>query len=172
MTRYNEEMPPTKTQHNIAGFRAHETPESPQSTDFGRALMIVRQVHPKRIKGDAMTKPMSDADKAHRQLLAAIRKIRRNTSGDPMYHSGRKMKEYASPYLEFLDKLQNTARRMPQPYECDLQHAEGTRYADWIEGERILNEVIYECQRSLEEIGHAKLDQEARSWAKGMGLRE
>jgi hypothetical protein len=54
----------------------------------------------------------------------------------------------------------------------DLQHAEGTRYADWIEGERILNEVIYECQRSLEEIGHAKLDQEARSWARGMGLRE
>jgi hypothetical protein len=89
-----------------------------------------------------------------------------------MYHSGRKKKEYASPYLEFLDKLQNTARRMPQPYEFDLQHAEGTRYADWIEGERILNEVIYECQRSLEEIGHAKLDQEARSWARGMGLRE
>jgi len=29
--------------------------------------------------------------------------------------------------------------------------------------------VIYECQRSLEEIGHAKLDQEARSWARGMG---
>ena len=86
--------------------------------------------------------------------------------------SGRKKKEYASPYLEYLDKLQNTGRRMPQPYEFDLQHAEGTRYADWIEGERILNEVIYECQRSLEEIGHAKLDQEARSWAKGMGLRE
>jgi hypothetical protein len=61
---------------------------------------------------------------------------------------------------------------MPQPYEFDLQHADETRYADWIEGERILNEVIYECQRSLEEIGHAKLDQEARSWAKGMGLRE
>jgi hypothetical protein len=40
-------------------------------------------------------------------------------------------------------------------------------HADWIEGERILNEVIYECQRSLEEIGHAKLDQEPRSWARG-----
>ena len=134
--------------------------------------MIVRQVHPKRIKEDAMTKPLTPAEKSNRHLLAAIRKIRRNTSGDPKYHSGRKMKEYASPYLEFLDKLQNTARRMPQPYEFDLQHAEGTRYADWIEGERILNEVIYECQRSLEEIGHAKLDQEARSWARGMGLRE
>jgi hypothetical protein len=134
--------------------------------------MTVRQVHPKCIKEDAVTKPLTPAEKANRHLLAAIRNIRRNTSGDPMYHSGRKKKEYASPYLEFLDKLQNTARRMPQPDEFDLQHAEGTRYADWIEGERILNEVIYECQRSLEEIGHAKLDQEARSWARGMGLRE
>ena len=119
-----------------------------------------------------MTKPHSFDNPTGRQLLAAIGKIRRMTSGDPKYHSGRKKKEYASPYLEFLDKLQNTARRMPQPYEFDLQHAEGTRYADWIEGERILNEVIYECQRSLEEIGHAKLDQDARSWAKGMGLWE
>jgi hypothetical protein len=97
---------------------------------------------------------------------------RRNTFGDPMDHSGRKQMEYASPYLEFLDKSQNTARRMPQPNEFDRQHTEGTRFADRIQGERILNEVIYECQRSLEEIGHAKLDQEARSWAKGMGLRE
>ena len=58
-----------------------------------------------------MTKPMSDADKAQRQLLAAIKKIRRNTSGDPMYHSGRKKKEYASPYLEFLDKMEKAARK-------------------------------------------------------------
>jgi hypothetical protein len=34
---------------------------------------------------------------------------------------------------------------------------------DLIEGERVLNEVIYECQRSLKETGHAKLDLEARS---------
>jgi hypothetical protein len=32
--------------------------------------------------------------------------------------------------------------------------------------------VIYECQRSLEAIGHAKLDLETRSQARGMGLRE
>jgi len=39
-------------------------------------------------------------------------------------------------------------------------------------GVRVLNELIYECQRSLEGIEHARLDLEARSWAKGQGLRE
>jgi len=68
--------------------------------------MGVRQVYPTCIKEDAMTKPMSEADKARRQLLAAIKKIRRNTSGDPMYHSGRKKKQFASPHLEFLDTLE------------------------------------------------------------------
>jgi len=119
-----------------------------------------------------MTKPISDADKAHRQLLAAIGKIRRNTSGDPKYHSGRKKKEFASPYLEFLDKMEKAARKMPQPYEFDFQHADGTRYTDWVEGERVLNDIIYECQQSLKAIEHAKIDQEARSWARGQGLRE
>jgi hypothetical protein len=76
---------------------------------------------------------------------------------------------YASPYLEFLDKLQHTARRMPQAYEFHPQHADGIRYVDLIEGERVLNEVIYECQRSLEEIGHAKLDLEARSRGRERG---
>lgn len=33
------------------------------------------------------------------------------TSGDPKYHSGRKKKEYASPYLEFLAKITTNARR-------------------------------------------------------------
>jgi hypothetical protein len=55
---------------------------------------------------------------------------------------------------------------MPQPYEFDLQHAEGTRYAAWSEGERILHDVIFECQRNLQEIEHAKIDQEARSSAR------
>ena len=41
-----------------------------------------------------------------------------------------------------------------------------------MEGERILNELIYECQRSLEGIEHAKLELEAQSWARGIGLRE
>ena len=109
---------------------------------------------------------------AGRQLLAAIGKIRRMTSGDPKYHSGRKKKEYASPYLEFLDKLEKTARRMPQPYEFDLGHTDGIRHADLDAGVRVLNEVIYECQRSLEEIEHARLDLDARGWARARGLRE
>ena len=109
---------------------------------------------------------------AGRQLLAAIGKIRRMTSGDPKYHSGRKKKEYASPYLEFLDKLEKTARRMPQPYEFDLLHTDGIRHADLDAGVRVLNEVIYECQRSLAEIEHARLDLDARGWARARGLRE
>ena len=39
-------------------------------------------------------------------------------------------------------------------------------------GVRVLNELIYECQRSLEGIEHAKLDLEARGWARARGLRE
>lgn len=107
-----------------------------------------------------------------RELLAMLKKARRNKSGDPKYHSGRKPKEYASPYLEFLAKLETNARRMPQYYEFDLQHADGIRQADLDAGERVLNELIYECQKSLEAIGHAKLDLEARSWARGRGLKQ
>ena len=117
-----------------------------------------------------MTKPLSPSEKAGRELLAAIRKARRNTYGDPMYHSGRKKKEFASPYLEFLDTLEKAARKMPQPYEFDPGHADGIRHADLDAGERVLNELIYECQRSLEGIANAKIDQEARSCARGMGL--
>lgn len=116
-----------------------------------------------------MTKPHSFDDPAGRQLLAAIGKIRRMTSGDPKYHSGRPKKVFDSPYLEFLDKLQKAARKMPQIYEFDLSHTDGTRYADWADGERVLNDIIHECQRSLEAIGHAKLDLEARSQARAAG---
>jgi hypothetical protein len=119
-----------------------------------------------------MTKPHSFDDPTGRQLLAAIGKIRRMTSGDPKYHSGRKKKEYASPYLEFLAKLTTNARRMPQIYEFDPGQADGIRHADLMEGERVLNELVYECQRSLEAIQHAKLDLEARGWARANGLRE
>ena len=108
---------------------------------------------------------------AGRELLAAIGKIRRMTSGDPKYHSGRKKKEYASPALEFLAKLSTHARRMPQIYEFDPGHADEIRHADVAEGERVLNEIIYECQRSLEGIEHAKLELEARVNARGMGVR-
>ena len=94
------------------------------------------------------------------------------TYSDPKYHSGRKNKEYASPYLEFLAKLTTNARRMPQHYEFSPQDADGIRHADLDAGERILKDLIYECERSLEGIEHAKLDLDARSWARGQGLRE
>ena len=119
-----------------------------------------------------MSAASSFNDPAGRELLAMLRKARRNTFGDPKYHSGRKKKEFASPYLEFLDKLEKAARKMPQIYEFDLLHADGIRHADLDAGVRVLNELIYECQRSLEGIEHARLDREARSWARGMGLRE
>lgn len=109
-----------------------------------------------------MTKPHSFDDPSGRQLLAAIGKIRRMTSGDPKYHSGRPKKQYASPYLEFLAKIETNARRMPQIYEFDPGQADGIRYADLDAGERVLKEVIYECQRSLEGIEHAKCDLDAR----------
>ena len=86
--------------------------------------------------------------------------------------TARKKKEFASPYLEFLDKLEKAARKMPQIYEFDLLHTDGIRHADLDAGVRVLNELIYECQRSLEGIEHAKLDLDARGWAKGQGLRE
>ncbi len=119
-----------------------------------------------------MSAASSFNDPAGRELLAMLRKARRNTFGDPKYHSGRKKKEFASPYLEFLDKLEKAARKMPQIYEFDLLHTDGIRHADLDAGVRVLNELIYECQRSLEGIEHAKLDLDARGWAKGQGLRE
>jgi hypothetical protein len=101
-----------------------------------------------------------------------LRKARRNNFGDPKYPSGRPKKQFASPYLEFLDKLEKLARKMPQPYEFDLLHADGIRHADLDAGVRVLNEMIHECQRSLEGIEHARLDLEARGWARGQGLKE
>jgi hypothetical protein len=59
---------------------------------------------------------------------------------------------------------------MPQPYEFDPGGADGIRHADLDAGERVLNEIIYECQRSFEVIGHVRLDLEARSWATGNGV--
>ena len=108
-------------------------------------------------------------DPAGRELLAAIGKIRRTTTGDPKYHSGRPKKEYAWPSLEFLAKLTTNARRMPQPYEFDLLHADGIRHADLDAGVSVLNEVIHECQRSLEGIEHAKLDLDAQANASAQG---
>ena len=58
---------------------------------------------------------------------------------------------------------------MPQPYEFDLLHADGIRHADLDAGVRVLNELIYECQRSLEGIEHARLGREAQAnaWVRG-----
>jgi hypothetical protein len=117
-----------------------------------------------------MTKPRPPEEIAGRRLLAAINRARRNTYGDPKYHSGRPKKEYASPYLEFLDQVQKAARKMPQIYEFDPYHADGIRHADLIEGERILGELIYECQRSLEAIEHAKQELDARANERAQGF--
>ena len=117
-----------------------------------------------------MATPSKYSSPEAKKLLTTIADIRRNTSGDPKYHSGRKKKEYASPYLEFLAKIETNARRMPQYYEFDPQHADGIRHADLDAGERILKDLIYECQKSLEGIEYAKLDLDARSWARGHGL--
>ena len=57
-------------------------------------------------------------------------------------------------------------------YEFDLLHTDGIRHADLDAGVRVLNELIFECQRSLEGIEHARQDLDARGWAKGMGLGE
>jgi hypothetical protein len=73
--------------------------------------------------------------------------------------------------LEFLDKLEKATRKMPQPYEFDLLHAEGIRHADLDAGVRVLDELSYECQRSLEGIEHARLDLDARSWAREARLK-
>ena len=71
--------------------------------------------------------------------------VRRMTSGDSKYHSGRPKKEYASPSMEFLAKLTTNARRIPQIYEFDPLHANGIRHADLDAGVSVLNEVIHEC---------------------------
>ena len=76
------------------------------------------------------------------------------------------------PIASRSDRSLFLARKMPQPYEFDPGHADGIRHADLDAGERVLNEIIYECQQSLEGIEHAKLDLDARSWARGQGLRE
>ena len=116
-----------------------------------------------------MATPSKYSSPEAKKLLTMIAKIRRNTSGDPKYHSGRKKKEYASPYLEFLDKVRRVSQRMPQIYDYDPQHIDGTRYADWTEGERVLDDLIHECQRSLEAIQEAKRYWENRPQAPAPG---
>ena len=77
----------------------------------------------------------------------------------------------ASPDFGFLDAREKAALTMPQPYGCDPGHGDAIRHADLDAGERVLREMVYECQKSLEAIGHARLDLEARGWARARGLR-
>jgi hypothetical protein len=52
---------------------------------------------------------------------------------------------------------------MPQPYEFDPLHADGIRHADLDAGVRVLKELIFECQRSLEGIELARGGRRGRS---------
>lgn len=67
------------------------------------------------------------------------------------------------------DLLGRALGGLPQPYEHAPQHIDGTRYADWTEGERVLDDLIHECQRSLEAIRDAKLYWENRPQAPARG---
>jgi hypothetical protein len=72
-------------------------------------------------------------DPAGRELLAMLRNARRNNFSDPKYHSGRKKKEFASPYLEFLDKLEKLARKMPQPSSSICFTPTGSDTRTWMQ---------------------------------------
>ena len=92
------------------------------------------------------------------------------TPGGSHYQTGRTKKEFASPCLEHLDTWEKAARTMPPIYEFDPGHSEGIRHADLDAGMRVPNELIYECQRSLEGIQHARLHLDARSRAREQWL--
>ena len=168
MVRYNRDWPDTETVTKGHSFLGQPTREMPESPDFRRGLKE-SPAHTNASRRMPMSTPGSFDDPAGRELLAVLRNARRNKFGDPKYHSGRKKKEFASPYLEFLDKLEKAARKMPQPYEFDLLHTDGIRHADLDTGVRVLNELIYECQRSLEGIEHARLDLDAQANARAQG---
>ena len=61
---------------------------------------------------------------------------------------------------------------MPQSYEFDSGHANEIGHTDLDAGEQVPNEVIQECQHSLEGIKHVRLALESQSRARGQGLRE
>lgn len=68
----------------------------------------------------------------------------------------------ASPDFGFLDAREKSALTMPQPYGCDPGHGDAIRRADLDAGERVLNDMFHERQRSLEGIGLTGLGLEAR----------
>lgn len=55
-----------------------------------------------------------------------------------------------------------TARKMPRIYESDLLHADKMRPADVDAADHVLNEMIDECQQSVQGIGRGATEQEAR----------
>ena len=57
-------------------------------------------------------------------------------------------------------------QRVLAVYEFDPGHADGIRHVALDAGVRVLNEMIFECQRSLEGIEHARLDLDARGGAR------
>jgi hypothetical protein len=59
-----------------------------------------------------------------------------------------------------------------QHINAPLSDADGIRHEDLDAEVRVLNELIYECQRRLEGIEHARLDVQARGCAQGRRLRE
>ena len=67
--------------------------------------------HAHRIKEDANVKRRFIQRSCRPGTTCRHWEVRRMTSGDPKYHSGRSKKEYASPSMEFLAKLTTNARR-------------------------------------------------------------
>jgi len=63
-----------------------------------------------------------------------------------------------------------SSRKMPPIYEFDPGHVDAIRHANLGAGVRGLNEMIYECQRSLEGIEHARRDVDVRGWAWAGGM--
>ena len=104
MVRYNTGWPDTETVTKGHSFLGQPTREMPESPDFRRGLKE-SPAHTNASRRMLMSTPGSFDDPAGRELLAAISKIRRMSSGDSKYHSGRPKKVFDSPYLEFLDKL-------------------------------------------------------------------
>ena len=103
MMRYNRGWPDTETVTKGHGFPRQTTREMPENPDFRRGLKE-SPAHTNASRKMPMSTSGSFDDPAGRELLAAISKIRRMSSGDSKYHSGQPKKVFDSPYLEFLDK--------------------------------------------------------------------
>jgi hypothetical protein len=61
------------------------------------------------------------------------------------------------------------AQTFARTYNFDPGHGDGKRHADLDAVVRVLNELIYERQRSLEGIEHVKMNLEAQANARAQG---